>query len=60
MFRRVITESWHDWAPAAAFAITFGVFVFAFARAILLRQKHIDRLAQLPLENDPPNPPAKP
>lgn len=58
MFRRVITDSWHDWAPLVAFVLTFCVFLFAFIRALLLRQKHVEHLAQLPLENDPPEPPA--
>ncbi len=52
MFRRVITESWHDWAPYVAFAITLFVFLAAFIRTILMRKDRIDHLARLPLDDD--------
>ena len=53
MFRRVITESWHDWAPYAGFAITFAVFVLAFVRAILMRHERVEQIARLPLDDEP-------
>jgi hypothetical protein len=54
MFRRVVTESWHDWVPYAAFALTSGVFIFAFIRTMLMRRERIDHLAHLPLDDDKP------
>mgnify|MGYP003519531558 CR=1 FL=1 len=51
MFRRVITDSWHDWAPYAAFAITFAVFAVAFVRTLLMRKDRADALARLPLDD---------
>ncbi len=54
MFRRVITESWHDWAPYAAFAITFAVFVIAFVRTLLMRKDRVDEIARLPLDDGEP------
>jgi hypothetical protein len=52
MFRRVVIDSWHDWAPYAAFAITFTVFVAAFIRTLLMRKDRADALARLPLDED--------
>jgi hypothetical protein len=57
MFRRVVTESWHDWAPYVGFALTFGVFIFAFIRTLLMRRERIDHLAHLPLDDDKPESP---
>lgn len=54
MFRRVITESWHDWAPYAAFAITSAVFAAAFVRTMLMRKDRVERIARLPLEDGDP------
>jgi hypothetical protein len=51
MFRRVVIDSWHDWAPYAAFAITFTVFVVAFVRTLLMRKDRADALARLPLDD---------
>ena len=59
MFHRVVTESWHDWAPYAAFGLTFGVFVFAFIRTLLMRRERIDHLARLPLDDDKPESPKR-
>lgn len=56
MFRRVITESWHDWAPYAGFAITFIVFMLAFIRTLLMRKDRAEQAARLPLD-DGDNPP---
>ncbi|MCE9518934.1 MAG: hypothetical protein K8R87_05145 [Verrucomicrobia bacterium] len=54
MFRRVVTDSWHDWASYAAFAITFLVFIVAFVRTILMRKDRIDHIARLPLDDGAP------
>lgn len=54
MFRRVVTESWHDWAPYAAFALTFGVFLLVLIRTLLMRRDRAERIARLPLDDDPP------
>lgn len=54
MFRRVVIDSWHDWAPYAAFAITFVVFTAVFVRTLLMRKDRVDRLARLPLEDSEP------
>jgi len=54
MFRRVVIDSWHDWAPYAAFAITFVVFIAVFVRTLLMRKDHVDHIARLPLEDGEP------
>lgn len=54
MFRRVITESWHDWAPCVAFALTFTIFTVAFIRALLMRRESVQRIALLPLDDENP------
>jgi hypothetical protein len=54
MFRRVVTESWHDWAPYAAFGITFLVFLAAFTRTMLMRKDRVEHIARLPLDDGEP------
>lgn len=54
MFRRVVIDSWHDWAPYAAFAITFVVFIAVFVRTLLMRKDRVDHIARLPLEDGEP------
>ena len=54
MFRRVVIDSWHDWAPYAAFAITFTVFIVVFVRTILMRKDRIDHISRLPLDEVEP------
>lgn len=51
MFRRVVIESWHDWAPCAAFAITFFVFLAVSIRALLMRKDRVDHISRLPLDD---------
>ncbi len=63
MFRRVITEDWHQILPLAGFALTFAVFLVAILRTLLMRREKCHTLARLPLEENaspapaPPRPP---
>jgi hypothetical protein len=50
MFRRLIHEPWQDWVPVLAFLLTFGVFIVAFVRAMLLKKESVAHMATLPLD----------
>ncbi len=52
MFRRVITEEWHQILPMVGFALTFIVFAVMMLRALLMRRERCRSLAFLPLEED--------
>lgn len=54
MFRRVVIDSWHDWAPYAAFAITLAVFIVVLVRTLLMRKDRVEHIARLPLEDGEP------
>lgn len=52
MFKRIIYDSWHDWAPLIAFAFTFAFFLVMVIRGLALKKEQADRLSQLPLDDD--------
>jgi hypothetical protein len=52
MFKRILYEEWHAAVPIIAFILTFAVFVFFVARALLLHRDEVGRLAALPLDFD--------
>lgn len=54
MFRRVVTDTWQDWTPYAAFGITFLIFTAAFIRTLLMRRERVDHLSRLPLDEGEP------
>ena len=53
MFSRVNYEAWIGVIPVIAFVLTTGVFVAIVVRAIKMRGPERDRLAHLPLEEQP-------
>ncbi len=53
MWKRVIYAEWADVVPYIAFFLTFGVFLVLAVRALLMRRKVAERMAQLPLEDQP-------
>lgn len=50
MFKRLAYESWIEWIPIVAFALTFGLFCIFVVRALRMRKGDIDHMAELPLE----------
>ena len=49
-------ESFLDWVPAIAFALSFGVFAFSALRLWRMDSSRADRAARLPLESEQPRP----
>ncbi|MBC2594793.1 cbb3-type cytochrome c oxidase subunit 3 [Ruficoccus amylovorans] len=56
MFHRITYESWTTIVPIIGFILTFGVFIAIVIRAILMKKKKRDHLANLPLENENTSP----
>ncbi len=52
MFKRIIYEEWTTIVPIAAFLLTFGVFMGASIRALLLKKNEREKLANMPLETE--------
>lgn len=52
MFKRIIYEEWANIVPLISFLLTFCVFLAITARAMLLREKTIDDLGKMPLEDE--------
>lgn len=50
MFRHVIYESWLDWVPWVAFAVTSSVFLVCAGHALFLRKETTKHMARLPLD----------
>ncbi|MEX2578985.1 MAG: hypothetical protein WD342_08000 [Verrucomicrobiales bacterium] len=53
MFKRVILESWHDYVPYVCFALIAGAFAAIVIRALLMKKSEVERIARLPLDEDP-------
>ncbi len=56
MFKRLILEDWTHVVPILAFALTFLVFLYFVIRAFMLKRSHLEHLAQLPLDEEQPEP----
>ena len=54
MFKRIIYEEWQSWVPIVAFVLTAIVFVVLSVRAILMGKDRARKMANKPLEDDPP------
>lgn len=52
MFKRIIYDEWTTIVPLISFWFTFGVFLMITLRAYLLRAKTVERLENLPLQDD--------
>ncbi len=53
MWSRIKFAECSEWAPYAAFFLTFAVFVILVARAVMMRKAKARRMARLPLEEQP-------
>ena len=53
MFKRLSYEEWQSMAPIIAFLLTFAVFLFQVVRALCIKKDQSERLARLPLEDNP-------
>lgn len=52
MFRRLQFESLQDWLAIIALLVSFCLFMYFLYRVLRMRRKDIDRLSNLPLEED--------
>lgn len=50
MFKRIIFESWSDWAAIASFAFTLAFFVLMTVRALRIRKDRAEHMSALPLD----------
>lgn len=53
MFRRVVLQEWHTTLAAIAFGLVAGVFLLVLIRTALMKGDAADRMANLPLEDQP-------
>ncbi|MGE9292259.1 cbb3-type cytochrome c oxidase subunit 3 [Ruficoccus sp. ZRK36] len=56
MFHRITYEDWTSIVPIIGFVLTFSVFLVIVVRAILMKKKKRDHMANLPLENEHSSP----
>ncbi len=54
MFKRITYEEWTSIVPIIGFLLTFGVFLIIVVRAMFMKKKKRDHLANLPLEGEQP------
>lgn len=54
MIRRVILEEWQSISTLIIFFVTFFAFVYFTVRALRMRRKDREHMANLPLEEDMP------
>ena len=52
MFRRLQFDSLQDWLAIIALLVSFSLFIYFLYRVLRMRKKDIDRLSNLPLEDD--------
>ena len=55
MFRRLAPDMW-EWQSVlsiGAFALTLGVFLFFFIRALRMKKDHADHMQRLPIDDEP-------
>lgn len=57
MFHRVTYEQWTAIIPIVSFWILFIVFLAATLRSVVMRKADAERLAALPLDDQPPRAP---
>jgi len=55
MFQRVIYEDWHLVIAVVAFAVTATFFGAMIWRAVHMQRGRLDRLARMPLDDEPLN-----
>lgn len=55
MFKRIILEDWQNIVPFFSFGAAFLIFLFGVAVAVFSKKEKIDRMANLPLENNQEN-----
>ena len=60
MFKRIIYDEWTTIVPLISFWFTFSVFLAITIRAYLLRQKTVEHLEHMPLQDDDAQRPAHP
>lgn len=53
MFERIVYEDWHVVFPVTAFIVAAIFFTVMSWRALRMKRPQIERLARLPLEDDP-------
>lgn len=56
MFKRLTYEDWTTIVPIVAFLLTFGTFLAIVIRAMLMKKKKREHLANIPLEDEKPLP----
>jgi len=54
MFKRITYDEWTTIVPIIGFVLTFGAFLIIVVRALFMKKKKRDHLANLPLEGDKP------
>ena len=52
MFKRLAMPEVHEPLTYAVFALTLGVFLFFFIRAIRMKKDNAARMSRLPLDDD--------
>ena len=52
MFRRILIENWQTTLTLVSFAIFGAVFVSVIIRTWLMPREKLNKIANLPLEND--------
>jgi len=52
MFRRLQFDSLQDWLAIIALLVSFSLFIYFLYRVLRMRKKDIERLSNLPLEED--------
>jgi hypothetical protein len=56
MFKRVIYDNWSLIVPVAAFAFTSTIYFVMVIRALLMKRDRSEKMAFLPLEEEPSTP----
>ena len=56
MWKRIVYAEWADIIPYLTFFLTFGVFLILAVRALMMRRSQAERMAHLPLEDEPTPP----
>ncbi|GHC05372.1 hypothetical protein [Cerasicoccus arenae] len=52
MFKRIIYDHWTHIVPILSFWLTFGVFLAITVRALFFKKDFVQRMGNLPLEDD--------
>lgn len=54
MFKRIIYDDLAGFVPEVSFWLTFSVFLIIAVRAILLRKREVQSLAEIPFQEEQP------